>query len=174
MPQSSGPRLLYPCDTVVACMAAQEQFSLRNRFSTSDDQDERSWQLREFCTPLLVAVQLPDNHFPVLDAHFTTLIPDALSNHPSSLSPSRTLPEIEIRITEDILRRLPSLPQRLFALTLTSTGLRHGRGTLWDAIKDGRWASKFVLPEARHHFTLQGPDDPPSIMNLVSNLQAIA
>jgi hypothetical protein len=168
MSQSSGPRLWYPCENVVVCLAGQEKFSLRNRFSTLDDQDDRSWQLREFCTPLLVAIQLPENHFPALDAHFTTLIPDALSNHPSSLPPNRTLPEIETRITKDILRRLPSLPQRLFALTRGS-----GRGTLWDAIKDGRWPSKFVLPEARHNLVLQQPDDPASIMDLVSNFQDI-
>jgi len=158
-------------------MAGQEQSRLKNRFSAFDDPDERSWQLREFFTALLVAIQLPEDHFPALDAHFTTLIPDALSKHPGSpaaLSPSSTPPKIETLTTEGILRRLPSLPQRLFALTFANTGLTRGRGTLWDAIKDGRWATKFVLPEARHHFMLQVPDDPASIMNLVSNLQNIA
>lgn len=95
-------------------MAGQEQSRLKNRFSAFDDPDERSWQLREFFTALLVAALFHT----ALDAHFTTLIPDALSKHPGSpaaLSPSSTPPEIETLTTEGILRRLPSLPQRLFA-----------------------------------------------------------
>lgn len=174
MSQSSGPQLWYPFESVMGCIREHEEFSLRNRFSTLDDEDERGWQLREFCTPLLVAIQLPDGHFPALDAHFTTLIPDAFSKHPSSFLPSKTLPEIETRLTKDILRRLPSVPQRLFALPLVNTGLMRGKGTIWDGIKDGRWASKFILPNARHHFMPRSPDDPVSILNLIKNLQDTA
>jgi hypothetical protein len=131
MSQSTGPRLWYTCEAVMACMVDRGKFSLRNRFSTVHDEDERIWQLREFCTPLLESVQLPENHFLALDAHFTTLIPEALENHPSILSSSRALPEVEeTRIAKDILRRLPSLPQRMFALPFANTGLTRGRGTL--------------------------------------------
>ena len=159
----------------MACMVDRGKFSLRNCFSTVHDEDERGWQLREFCTPLLESVQLPENHFLALDAHFTTLIPEALENHPSILSSNKALLEVEeTRIAKDILRRLPSLPQQMFALPFANTGLRRGRGTLWDGIMDGRWASKYVLPDARHHFRLQELDDVTSIMNLVSNVQNIA
>jgi len=147
MSQSTGPRLLYPCEAVAASMADQEIFSLENHFSTILDEDERGWQLREFFTPLLVAVQLGEGHFLALDVHFTTLLPKALRNHPSTVgSGDASQPVVEAHSAKNILKRLPELPQRLFALPFVNSG---NRGTFWDRIRDGAWAEKYVLPDAQ-------------------------
>jgi hypothetical protein len=147
MSQSTGPRLLYPCEAVAASMADQEIFSLENHFSTVLDEDERGWQLREFFTPLLVAVQLGEGHFLALDVHFTTLLPKALRNHPSTVrSGDASQPVVEAHSAKNILKRLPELPQRLFALPFVNSG---NRGTFWDRIRDGAWAEKYVLPDAQ-------------------------
>ncbi|KAH8790385.1 hypothetical protein F5882DRAFT_95054 [Hyaloscypha sp. PMI_1271] len=173
MSQSTGPRLLYPCEAVAACIAHQGTFSLENRFSTVVDEDERCWQLRIFCTPLLDAVQLRENHFLALNAHFTTLLPKALNRQPGTLSSDEALPPFqENQLVRDILRRLPSLPQRLFALPFVNTG---ARGTLWDGIRDGGWAEKFVLPDARLQVGQQTLNDveydPATIMKQLSDMQ---
>jgi hypothetical protein len=175
MSHSTGPRLWCSCEAVVACISNKKKSgSLRNRFSTVHDEDERVWQLREFCTPLLEAVQLPEDHFTSLDAHFTTLIPEALEDYPGKSSLSGALPENrETRAVQEILRRLPSLPQRMLALPLFS-GLRRGTGTLWERMRDGRWASKYILPDARHHFRLQELDNSESILNSLLSLQDLA
>ncbi|RDW57267.1 hypothetical protein BP5796_12717 [Coleophoma crateriformis] len=174
MPQSTGPRLWYPCETVMACIEDGDKFSLRNRFSMLNDEFERSWQLKEFFTPFLLAVQLPNTHFSKLDTHLSTLIPGALETYPNAIPSSGAQSGTEeVRVVEDIISRLPSLPQRLFALPLVKSELMRGNGTLWDGIRNGRWASKFVVPESRHHLEAQQPAEATSIMDLISKSQDI-
>src|SRR5579871_700464 len=175
MHQNYGPRLFYPCTTINACIADREHFSLITRFSSELDEDERSWQLREFCTPLLLAVQLPENHFQTLDAHFGKLIPGAFAFHPSSLPASKVFADSKETLqAKNIIRRLPSTPQRMFSLPLVNRNLLRQRDTLWDGIRSGKWASKYLLPDARHYFNQQPSDDTEPLMALISKVQDVA
>lgn len=169
MSQPSGPRIWYPCENVVVCINDDERFNFKTRVLMSDDEDERHWQLRELCTPLLTAV-LQDNHFPELDTQFSALFPNMLSGHPGSVPSGKPLPET--KITTDILRRLPNLPQRMFDLAFANS-LPNRKGTLWDVMNNGRWNSKFILPEARDLLAAQDTDDATSIITLLSNYQDI-
>jgi len=142
MPQSTGPQLLFPLERVIPCIANSQTFSLANIFSIEKNEYECGWQLREFFTPFLHAVRLSAGHFEALDAHFTTLVSRAISGYPNRLCETPELDNSqEVQKSLSILKHLPSLPKRLFSLPLTNTGLRFGRDTLWDGIKEGRWAT---------------------------------
>jgi len=173
MSGSTGPRLFFPCEVVAACIAPRGTFSLSHCLSTVIDEDERTWQLREFCTPFLKVVRHPENHFSSLDIHLTTLLPKALNSYPSALSSCETPPPFEgKRSVLDIIRRLPTLPQRLFALPFINSG---SGGTFWDGIRDGQWANKYVLPEARHQVGSRALNDeaydPETILGKLSDVQ---
>ena len=169
MSQSTGPRLCYGGEDVVACMVDRGHFSLKHRFSTVEDSDERRWQLREFCTPLLEAVQLPDKHFAALDSHFTTLIPDAVKCYPSGLCSTEVhLESEEVRVAKDIIRRLPNLPKRIFRFPLSNASSSQVTYKMFDGLKDTSWVSKFIVPEARHLFKSQDLDGTMSSMDLIS------
>src|SRR5450432_983615 len=176
MTQQAGPRLFYPLEAVSACITDHKSFSLRTPFSTlDDDEEERRWAIWEFCTPMLLAAQDHSKHFERLDYCFSSLLSDALIKHPSQLLMGDGLSEnTNVSRANDILRRLPSLPQRLFALPLNNSGLRNGRKTLWDGIKDGSWASRYILPEAQHHLQQRSSDDPTAIMELLLKLREVA
>ena len=175
MPQTTGPRLLYSLEVVKSCMTDLTCLSLRSPIAALEDEDEKVWRLKEFCTPMLLAVQNPSIHFEQLDVHISTLLPYALNMHPSRASTSRSVVEdADTSQAQALLCRLPDVPQRLFALPMNNSLLRKTRDTLWDGIKDGRWASKYVLPEARSSLRLQPGDDPNAIMQLVLNIQDLA
>ena len=176
MPESTGPRLLYPLKVVQSCMPDLTRLGLRSPLSDLDDGDEKDWQLKEFCTPMLIAVQQPSDHFERLDSHLSTLLPYALNRHPSLASPTPSgLEDSNTSQAQAILSRLPRVPQRLFTLPLNNSVLRKNRDTLWDGIKDGRWASKYVLPEARSSLRLQpDDDDPDALIQLVFKIQNLA
>ncbi|EXJ74219.1 uncharacterized protein A1O5_02514 [Cladophialophora psammophila CBS 110553] len=46
--------------------------------------------------------------------------------------------------------------------------------TLWDGIKNGRWAAKYIVPEAQSHFRTQSSEDAESALKLVTTLQDFA
>lgn len=177
MSECSGPRLYYSFEALFESAIDLGEPKLSCPISLVDDVDERQWQLKEFCTPLLVGVQHPSDHFEKLDIHFSTLLANVWIQHPIELSKSHAGVHTDsehISQAKKILIRLPNLPQRLFALPLINSGLRKGRDSLWDGIKDGRWASKYVVPEARSQLQLQSSDDPSAILNLVRNMQDLA
>lgn len=175
MSQHTGPRLFYSLEAISECMTNSEQLSLQSPLFLVDDDDERQWQLKEFCTPLLIGVQHPTEHFERLDAHFSSLLPNALSSHPSLLSPRAVRTEDTHRTqAKEILHRLPRTPQRLFSLPFNNSGLRKGRDTIWDGIKDGRWASKYVVPKALSQLQLHSSDEAEAVMDLIRTMQDVA
>ena len=156
-------------------MADLANLSLRSPLSALDDDHEKRWQLQEFCTPMLLAVQQPSDHLEKLDAHLSTLLPYAFKRHPGIASMSAYKPEDSNTCrAQAMLSRLPRVPQPLFALPLYNSLLLRNRDTLWDGIKDGTWASKYVLPDARPSLRLQQADDPNAMMQLVYNMQDLA
>jgi hypothetical protein len=109
--------------------------------SLLDDPDERTWQLREFCTPMLIGVQHPFEHFQELDVEFSKLLPKALERHPSQLEPSssqKNPQQTSFLETQQLIARLPRVPQRNFELSLANRLFRGQKKTLWEGIKDGR------------------------------------
>jgi hypothetical protein len=76
MLDESGPTPFYSLETISQCLTNEESLGLlQNPLSLLDDSDERTWQLREFCTPMLIGVQHPSEHFQKLDAEFFKLLP---------------------------------------------------------------------------------------------------
>jgi hypothetical protein len=174
----SGPTPFYSPETISQCINNYENLSLlENPLSLLDDPDERTWQLREFCTPMLIAVQHPSEHFQKLDTEFSRLLPNALERHPSQLeassiqkNPQRT----SISKTRQLITRLPRVPQRNFTLPLANGLLQRQKKTLWEGIKDGRWAAKYILPERQSQFQLPSTEDPGALLNLLSDMQDLA
>jgi hypothetical protein len=55
MLDESGPTPFYSLETISQCITNQENLGLlQNPLSLPDDPDGRIWQLREFCTPVLI------------------------------------------------------------------------------------------------------------------------
>lgn len=171
-----GPRLFYPLATLVDCVRAPEHLSFQNPLSKIEDKDERLSHLSNFCMPFLVGVQHPFQHFTSLDAHLSTLLPDATTGHPSVHTTTPTSsgrrPSHQERVN-DILHRLPSLPQRLFSLPFNSKRLPTGQGTMWDRISGGIWDPRYLAAGADPLIELQQPpsDDAESILQRLTNLQ---
>ncbi|KAJ9657032.1 hypothetical protein H2201_008320 [Coniosporium apollinis] len=171
-----GPRLFYPLATLVDCVRAPEHLSFQNPLSKIEDKDERLSHLSNFCMPFLVGVQHPFQHFTLLDAHLSTLLPDATTGHPSVHTTTPTSsgrrPSHQERVN-DILHRLPSLPQRLFSLPFNSKRLPTGQGTMWDRISGGIWDPRYLAAGADPLIELQQPpsDDAESILQRLTNLQ---
>lgn len=113
-------------------MADLTCLSLRSPISALDNEHERGWQLREFCTPMLLAVQQPSDHFKRLDTHLSTLLPHALRKHPGSASSSPPGPEdSNIFEAQAILSRLACVPSRSHSITPCEkeTGIPFGMGS---------------------------------------------
>jgi hypothetical protein len=80
----SGPTPFYSLETISQCITKSESpILLQNSLSLLEDPGERTWQLSEFCTPMLIGVQHPSKHFQKVDAEFSKLLPTALERHPS-------------------------------------------------------------------------------------------
>ena len=169
-----GPRQKYDLEAVHGCIGDLERLNLDTPFGKLDEH-EKGWQLREFCAPLLVAIKHPTNHFQLADLQLSNLLPLALKQHPSALPLTQTSKSTTgTSKARSLLSRFPRTPQRLLALPLNNPRLIANKGTIWDGIKDGRWAMKYLIPEARSHFHERFPDDPASLLQLVSDLQEIA
>ncbi|OQV09081.1 hypothetical protein CLAIMM_13259 [Cladophialophora immunda] len=138
------------------------------------DTDLRLWRLRLSCTPLLTGAHHPTEHFEKLDQQLSVLLPRPCGFiKDSSRKAGADLHDMRSK-SEKLLARLPGVPQRSFSLPLNN-GIRRAQGTtLWDSIKDGRWSTKYIVPEARSHFQAQSSEDAASILNLLSKLQDLA
>lgn len=139
-----------------------------------EDTAARLWQLRIFCTPLLTGIHHPTAHFDILDEQLSTLLrrSTGLSNT-FSCKEAHAI-QASCSKAESLLSRLPELPQRSFSLPFNNGLLRQTGATVWDSIKDGRWAAKYVVPESRSHFQIHGSEDPEATLKLLTNLQDMA
>lgn len=173
----SGPTPFYSLEAISQCITNPKNLGLQNPLSLLDDPDERIWQLREFCTPMLIGVQHPFEHFQKLDAEFSKLLPKALERHPSQLeafSSQKNPQHTSFLETQQLITRLPRVPQRNFKLPLANRLLQRQKKTLWEGIKDGRWAAKYILPERQSQFQLPSTEDPGALLNLLSSMQDLA
>lgn len=138
-----------------------------------EDTDERLWRLRVFCTPLLTGVHHPTAHYDKLDGQLSQLLshPTRSSGKPSTLEPAITVSSVKVK---GLLSRLPGTPQRRFWLPINNGVMKSEGTTLWDGIKSGRWASKYVVPEARSQLQIQSTDGPAPILNLLTRMQDTA
>lgn len=136
------------------------------------DEFEKEWQLKEFCTELVHAVKHPSEHLLRLDAHLSQLLPGALKQRPGWITPEQIVcSKVLASEANQLLSRFPKAPQRLFTLPLSNSGLFAKRSTVWDRIKDGRWASRYLVPEARSLFQTPYGDDAASVMQLLEDMQ---
>ncbi|KIY03312.1 uncharacterized protein Z520_00002 [Fonsecaea multimorphosa CBS 102226] len=138
------------------------------------DTDLRLWRLRLSCTPLLTGVHHPIEHFDKLDQQLSVFLqrPDSFVRDTSHRDGA--LFHDMCSKAEKLLARLPEVPQRSFSLPLNN-GIRRKQGTtLWDSIKNGKWATKYIVPEAQFHFQLQSSEDADSVLTLLSKLQNLA
>ncbi|OAP63501.1 hypothetical protein AYL99_02728 [Fonsecaea erecta] len=138
------------------------------------DTDVRLWQLRLSCTPLLTGVHHPTEHFDRLDQQLSVLLQRPGGSIKESSPRVDALLHDIVSKGERLLARLPKVPQRSFSLPLNNGIGRKQGSTLWDCIKDGTWATKYILPEAQSYFQPQRPDDADSILKLLSRLQDLA
>ena len=167
----NGPRQQYSFDCILTCVGDLQHLKINSAFAELGE-DENQSQLRFFCTELLLAVKHPLEHLRRLDAHFSQLIPGVFKQQPGSVSPNViTSSGSRTDKARNLLSRFPKVPQRLLTLPLNNSGLTGKPNTAWDGIKDGRWAEKYLLPEARSKFLLPSQDNPESFMQLVTNMQ---
>lgn len=168
---SNGPRQQYSFECILTCVGDLQHLKTYSAFS-GFEQDEKRWQLRTFCTDLLLAVKHPSEHLRRLDAHFSQLLPGVLKQQPGLVSPDHvTSSDSRTHKARQLMSRFPKVPQRLLTLPLNNSGLTGKHNTAWDGIKDGRWAEKYILPEARSTFLLSSQDSPEAFMQLVTNMQ---
>ncbi len=174
MAEFHGPCQQFTFESVLTCTGVLQHLRIETAFGGLED-DERQWQLREFCTELIHAVKHPSQHLLRLDAHLSQLLPRALKQHPSSVSSDLiNCDEIQASNAKDLLARFPNVPQRLFALPLNNSGLVARHGTFWEGIKEGQWAEKYLVPKARSHPRLPCQYDPENIMQLIADMQDYA
>lgn len=171
MGRSDGPRQQYPFELLLTCVEDLQHLNTDNSFNKLEEFEKR-WRLREFCTPLILAVKHPSEHLQRLDAHFSQLLPHTLKQQPDSVSPNHiTVSDSQTNKAKQLLARFPRVPQRLFTLPFNNSGLVAKHGTIWDGIKDGRWAEKYLVPEALSNFRLPCQDDPASFVQLMAEMQ---
>ena len=141
---------------------------------TTQDAEERLCALRLFCTPLLEGVHDPTQHFDKLDQQLSLLLPrpDGVVKEPPTTDSVKL--QDSCSKVEGLLSRLPEVPQRSFSLPLNNGLMRKQGSTLWDGIRSGTWATKYVVPEARSHLQQQPSEDAESILNLLNRVQDLA
>lgn len=171
MTQSNGPRQQYSFECILTCVDDSLHLNIDIPFEGLEQYD-KEWELRKFCTQLIVAVKHPVEHLGRLDAHFSQLLHGAFKQEPRLVSPHHIkASEIRTDQARHLLSRFPKVPQRLFPLPLSNSRLIAKHGTIWDGIRDGRWAEKYLVPEARSIFRLPCQDDAESVLQLIENMQ---
>lgn len=169
-----GPRQQHSLESIHTCIDDLQHLNTKNAFDGVEE-NQRQWQLRFFCTPLLLAVKHPTEHLRRLDTHFSKLLPDTLKQWPGSLPPkSATDSDSRANKARRLMSRFPRVPQKLFTLPFFNSGLIAKPGIIWDGFKDGRWTNVYLVPEARSKFRLSSHDDPGSLMQLIADMQDIA
>ena len=151
-----------------------EEDLLRCPLAFVEDEDERSWQLRSFCTGLLTGVMHPTEHFEQLDDKLSTLLSYPLKISCRAPEGSALATQDSIHQVEQLLSRLPEVPQLRFSLPLSNRLLQKEGTTLWEGIKSGRWASKYAVPELQSKLQLQPLGDPEALLTLFKNIQDLA
>ncbi|KAL8789909.1 MAG: hypothetical protein Q9195_006619 [Heterodermia aff. obscurata] len=169
--QSSGPRLLYSFECILTCLDGLQHLNTEPAFHGLGE-DEKHEQLKSVLTGLLHAVKHPSEHLQQLNTHFSQLLPGALKRQPGKVSLHHVTGGNSLADNaRQLLSRFPDVPQKLFTLPFNNSGLTSKPNTAWDSIKDGRWAEKYVVPEARSMFRLPGQDNPESVFQLVLDMQ---
>lgn len=174
MSLSDGPRQQHSFESICTCIDDLQHLNTRNAFDGVEE-DQRQWQFRYFCTPLLLAIKHPSNHLRRLDTQFSQLLPDTLKQRPDSVPPKPTTnSDSRANKARHLLSRFPRVPQKLFTLPFYNSGLIAKPGTIWDGFKDGRWAEVYLVSEARSKFRVPEDDDPESFMQLIADMQDTA
>lgn len=153
MTEQTGPRMIRSLEEVQAYLGDLSKLSLQPPLDNVEG-DERAEKLQEVCLDLIRAVKVEKDHFEQIDLQFSSLLSGGGAQGQTRRSPPFSEPasgnnDIVFSDAASILRRLPSVPQPLFSLPLYNTRTAGKSGTLWDSIRDGRWASKYVMEDAR-------------------------
>ena len=158
MPGEKGPRCIHTIETLSTCIHDPQHLDISCPLNSLND-FEKEWQLREFFTPLIHAVESETQHLELVDFHFSKLLPASYKDHPSRLqnSISDHVDEELCSRAQDLLSRIPRVPQRLFNLPLNNSRFSAKKGTTLDSIKTGTWKDTYILPEARSLFKVDTP-----------------
>ena len=171
MRKSPGPRQIHSFESILTSIEDLQHLNTNNAFDGLGE-DEKQWQLRHICTDLLHAVKHPSEHLQRLDTGLSKLLPGVWKQQLGLVSRHHiTGGDSRADNARQLLSRFPEVPQRLFTLPFNNSGLTSKPNTAWDAIKDGRWAEKYVVPEARYMFRLPGEDNPESFFQLMTDVQ---
>ena len=147
---AQGLRLRCSLERIVGGLrAGNTSDSLLCPFTQIEDADERAYTLRLFCPPFLEGVHDQTAHFDRLDCQLSRLLPSRSSDGQEQPSTGDASIQAFCSKVQSLLSRLPQVPQRSLYLPLNSGLMRKEGSTLWDGIKSGSWAAKYILPEAR-------------------------
>ena len=171
-PGEKGPRCIHTIETLSTCIHDPQHLDISCPLNSLDD-FEKEWQLREFFTPLIHAAKSETQHLEQVDFHFSKLLPAAYKGHPSRLhNPiSDHVDEELCSRTQDLLSRIPRVPQRLFDLPLNNSRFSAKRGTILDNIKAGTWKNTYILPEARSLFRVDTSDNPMTTLDYIMDVR---
>ena len=165
------PRQQLSFEAVLTCVGDPQHLAIDVAFEGLNE-FEKEWQIKEFCTELIHAVKHPSKHLLRLNAHLSQLLPSTLKQRPGPTTPEQTVrSKIQASKANQILARFPKAPQRLFTLPLSNSGLIAKGSTIWDGIKEGQWARKYLVPEARSLFQTPYGDDAESVIQLLEDMQ---
>ena len=168
------PDVLSGCYTY-ASLDNVEHLDLECPMNAVDDDHEKQWQLREVCTPLIHAVKHDKNHWERIDIHFLTLLPAARSHRPSCLTAVHAADnQSQHGVAQHLLSRFSRVPQRLSPLSLDNLRPLQKSATKWDGIKEGRWASRDIVPEVRSRTRLDPSCNTKTLLHLVADVQDLA
>ena len=165
------PRQQFSFESVLTCVGDPPHLAIKVAFEGLDE-FEKEWQIKEFCTELIHAVKHPSEHLLRLDAHLSQLLPGILKQRPSPTAPEQTARDrMQASKASQILARFPKAPRELLTLPLSNSGLFAKGSAIWDGIKEGKWANKYLVPEARSLFQTPYGDDAESVMQLLKDMQ---
>lgn len=170
MTEQTGPRLIRSLEEVQAYFGDLSSLSLQSSLDNVEG-DEREEKLQEFCLDLIRAVKVEKDHFKQLDLQFSSLLPGApgQTRSPPFSEPASGSNTV-FSEAASLLGRLPGVPQRLMSLPLHNTRISAKDGTLSDSIREGRWASKYVMEDA-HSKNTSPISDPKGILLQVLAMQ---
>ena len=162
---TTAPTPIYPLQRTIARLVDVDIVDcLYTPISHLEDDDEKVWQLRLFCTPLLHAVKHETGHLEKLDDQLALLLAPAAvprrAHDRGRAGGAAALagPDLVHRVG-DLLARLPRTPQRKLTLPLNSGRLRVPGKTLWDGVKSGRWANRYIPADRQDLFKRSAPSD---------------
>lgn len=163
MTEQTGPRIIHSLEEVQAHFGDLSTLSLQSSLDNIEG-DEREEKLQAFCIDLIRAVKVEKDHFKQIDARLSSLLSGTLdpARNPTFSKPASGS-NVVLSKAASLLSRLPDVPQRLFSLPLHNKRTSAKNGTLWDSIREGTWASKYVVEHARSKNT-SPVADPESIL----------